>query len=102
MALAQHESLQYAVHPVHDAAIARKDDGIAEIGLLDETCVFGDAPARHRLSPKRLVELANARNWHKLHLQVLGPGNETINVPSPQSGSAWPEVILLAHALPNA
>jgi hypothetical protein len=83
MALAAHQRLQYAVHSVHDAAIARKDDGTVEIGLLDEASVFSDVPARHGLSPIRLVELANARNWHDLPFQAFGKGNEAIDTPGP-------------------
>ena len=99
VSFAANERLQHAVHSIHDAAVVRKDEGMAGISFIDEACVFRDIAARHRLSPIWLVELSDASDWHELRLKVSGQGDEAINIPSPQSGGTGPEVILLAHAL---
>src|ERR1700730_5304110 len=52
-----------------------------------------------RLAPVWLVEFADSGHGYELRLQVLGECDQTIHVPSAQARCAWPEVILLAHAL---
>jgi hypothetical protein len=52
--LAVHQRLQNAVHSVHDAAIAREDDGICEINLFDKASVLHNPPARHPLGSRFL------------------------------------------------
>ena len=72
-----------------------------KLSFIDQARMVGDMPACHRLAPVWLVELADARDWHQVGFEVPGQCDQAINVPRPQSRSAGPEVILLAHALPS-
>src|SRR6187200_3226019 len=71
VALALDQGLQYTVHSIHHAAVTRQYDGMLKLRLIDEARMLGNRPAGHRLAPVWLVELADARDWHQLGLEVL-------------------------------
>ena len=58
----QQHRLADAVHPVHDAAIRGENDGITQIGSLNQAGVLHDSPASRNVvvpKPERLVEFAD-------------------------------------------
>lgn len=62
------QRLADAVHAVHHAPVARENDGMLQIALLDQTRMIHKLPAGHLLTrrpaPIRLIEFANLSQKH--------------------------------------
>jgi len=102
---ARQESLADAVHAVHDAAVAGKNDGKAEIAVADEAGVVHDLAAGDRFCgvavPVRLVEFADGGERDVLSRQCGGLLDETVDVPGPEALGRLAEMILGAHCFPG-
>jgi hypothetical protein len=59
------------VHPIHDAAVTRKNDRKAGICLLDEASMLANFSTGHQLAPVRLIQFSNFSERHKHGNQVL-------------------------------
>ena len=95
------EGFAHPVHSIHYAAVLGKDDGVIQIGLVDELGVKCDSSARwavaFSIEPKRLIQLANIGQLYFETRKSFGQLDQTIDIPDQHTSLSRTEVVLLSH-----